>query len=150
MNATFLEWHEPPRAIALSHHFRDGIDLRYHNLSFDWAGGGLVTTARDLVAFLHGLFECRLFGVSWLAEMTHWRRALQWRPRSSARYMAYGLGVGVNLAFGEEIMGATGVWGAFAYYWPRGSAAIAGTLNSVGADRAALMDATIRTLSSAA
>ncbi len=148
MQATFLEWHEPERGVELSHHFSGGVDLAHENFSFDWAGGGLVTTAADLVAFLHGLFDGRLFEERWLAQMTDWRSQLRWRPRSSARYLRYGLGLGVNVAFGEEIVGATGVWGAFAYYWPRHSAAIAGTLNLVGADRAALMDATIGALGS--
>ena len=37
----------------------------------------------------------------------------------------------------------TGVWGAFAYYWPAGGATVTGTLNLVGADRPALRDAII-------
>ena len=28
--------------------------------------------------------------------------------------------MGVNQADGEDIVGVTGVWGAFAYYWPSG------------------------------
>jgi D-alanyl-D-alanine carboxypeptidase len=141
MDATYLEWHEPPRGSEVSHHYDGERDLLLMNTSFDWAGGGLVTTADDLVRFLHGLFSGALFDEHWCAEMTSWREGLHWPPDSSARYLRYGLGIGVNLACGEEIIGATGVWGAFAYFWPAGGAAIAGTVNLRGADRSTLLNA---------
>jgi D-alanyl-D-alanine carboxypeptidase len=143
MDATYLEWHEPPGSSDVSHHYDGDRDLLPMNTSFDWAGGGLVTTAGDLVRFLQGLFGKALFEERWLSEMTTWRNQLRWSPDSSARYLRYGLGIGVNLACGEEIVGATGVWGAFAYFWPAGGAAIAGTLNLRGADRAPLLDSVV-------
>jgi D-alanyl-D-alanine carboxypeptidase len=127
MDATYLEWHELPRGADVSHHYDGDLDLLPLNTSFDWAGGGLVTTAGDLVRFLQGLFGKALFEQRWLDELTTWRNQLRWSPDSSARYLRYGLGIGANLACGEEIVGATGVWGAFAYFWPAGNAAIAGT-----------------------
>jgi hypothetical protein len=57
--------------------------------------------------------------------------------------LRYGLGIGVNVACGEEIVGATGVWGAFAYFWPACGAAIAGTVNLRGLDRSALLDGVV-------
>lgn len=146
MNSTFLERDVPQAGSNLAHHYDGDRDLRYRNLSFDWAGGGLVTTAADLSGFLRGLFDGVLFEQRWLREMTHWRTATRWRPHSSARYLGYGLGLGRNIAYGEDIIGVTGVWGAFAYHWPDGDATITGTLNRVGADRPALMDAVIRAL----
>ena len=143
MGSTYVEWREPPRHDSLSHHYDRDEDLRPRNLSFDWAGGGLVTTASDLTRFLKGLFGGVLFSRCWLNEMTDWRTETRWRPHSSARYSRYGLGLGMNFAYGEEIVGATGVWGAFAYYWPSGGATVTGTLNVVGADRPALMDRVI-------
>jgi D-alanyl-D-alanine carboxypeptidase len=148
MNATFLEWRDSALGQEIAHHYDGEKDLHEKNLSFDWAGGGLVSTASDLVKFIHGLFDGQLFAQRWIREMITWRREISWRPHSSARYMSYGLGLGTNVAYGQEIIGATGVWGAFAYYWPTGGAAIAGTLNMVGADRASLMDAIVRTLTS--
>jgi D-alanyl-D-alanine carboxypeptidase len=143
MDATYLEWHEPPRSSDVSHHYDGDRDLLPLNTSFDWAGGGLVTTAGDLVRFLQGLFSNELFAQRWLDELTTWRGQLRWSPQSSARYLRYGLGIGVNLACGEEIVGATGVWGAFAYFWKAGGAAIAGTLNLRGADRSPLLDSAV-------
>lgn len=146
MDATWLEWHEPPRGAPVSHHYDGERDLLPANTSFDWAGGGLVTTAADLVAFLRGLFHGALFEARWLAEMTRWREGLHWRRDSSARYLRYGLGIGQNVVVDEEVVGATGVWGAFAYYWPAGDAALAGTVNLRGADRAALLGAVLGAL----
>lgn len=146
MEATYLEYREAPRRGDLSHHYDGDEDLRDENLSFDWGGGGLATTVRDLTAFLRGLFGGSLFSPRWVAEMTNWQDETRWRPHSSARYIRYGLGLGTNVAYGSEIIGATGVWGAFAYYWPAGDATITGTLNLVGADRPALMDLVIRAL----
>jgi D-alanyl-D-alanine carboxypeptidase len=143
MDATYLEWHEPPRGSPVSHHYDGDRDLLPLNTSFDWAGGGLVTTAGDLVRFVQGLFGKALFEQRWLGELTTWRNQLRWSSDSSARYLRYGLGVGANLACGEEIIGATGVWGAFAYFWPAGDAAIAGTVNLRGADRTPLLDSVI-------
>ena len=143
MDATYLEWHEPPRGSEVSHHYDGQRDLLPMNTSFDWAGGGLVTTAGDLISFLRGLFCGALFDGRWFAELTTWRDGLRWPPDSSARYLRYGLGIGVNLACGEEIVGATGVWGAYAYFWPAGGAAIAGTVNLRGADRSPLLDAVV-------
>lgn len=146
MEATYLEWHEASRGDNLSHHYDGEDDLWTKNLSCDWAGGGLVTTASDLTKFLQGLFGGVLFSHRWLTELMNWRVETRWRPHSSARYIRYGLGLGMNLAYGEEIIGVTGVWGAFAYYWPMGDATIVGTLNLVGADCPALMDAVIKAL----
>lgn len=152
MDSTYLEWHEPPRGSEVSHHYDGQRDLLPLNMSFDWAGGGLVTTADDLVKFLRGLFGGALFGQRcqrWSMELTAWHDGLRWPPDSSAQYLRYGLGIGVNLACGEEIIGATGVWGAFAYFWPAGGAAIAGTVNLRGADRSTLLHAVICALRSA-
>jgi D-alanyl-D-alanine carboxypeptidase len=148
MNATYLEWHEAAQGSSMSHHYDGGRDLLPMNTSFDWAGGGLVTTAGDLLRFLRGLFRGALFEERWISEMTAWRERLRWRPDSSARYLRYGLGIGVNLACDEELVGATGVWGAFAYFWPAGDAAIAGTVNQRGLDRSRLLDAVVRALRS--
>lgn len=67
-------------------------------------------------------------------------------PDCSARYFRYGLGIGTNSAGGEEFIGATGAWGAFAYFWPAGDAAIAGTVHRRGMDRTALLESVIGAL----
>ncbi len=89
--------------------------------------------------FPEGSLAERFSTGAWLIEMTTWRDGLRWPPDSPARYLRYGLGIGVNLVCGEEIIGATDVWGAFAFFWSAGGAAIAGTVNTRGADRLTLL-----------
>jgi D-alanyl-D-alanine carboxypeptidase len=138
MEATHLEWPRARPGAEISHHYDGGRDLTGMNPTVDWAGGGLLTTAGDLARFMHGLFGCKLFDGRWLEDMTAWRDDLHWRQDSSARYLRYGLGIGVQSVCGEEIVGATGVWGGFAWYWPKGDTVITGTVNQRRIDRGAL------------
>lgn len=143
MERTYLEWHEPPRGGSVSHAYLGEVDLTSVNTSFDWGGGGLVSTAGDLVRLARGLVAGPLLDERWRRELTAWVPETRWEPASTARYARYGLGVGANTAAGEEIVGATGAWGAFAYFWPGGDAAIAGTVNRFGVDRAPLLHAVV-------
>lgn len=140
MKSTYLEWRATPAPVDLSHHYEGEKDLYGFNLSFDWAGGGLVTTAGDLSCLLDGIFREKLFTREWLYEMTDFHEDTKWVKSSSARYIKYGLGIGTNLADGEEIIGSTGVWGAFAYFCPTYDTTVCGTLNVVGADRSNFMN----------
>jgi len=146
MESTYLEWHEEPLTENLSHHYDGEKDLYYSNYSFDWAGGGLVTTAGDLTRFLKGLYGKSLFDEDWLNQITECNTKTRGLPSSSASYIRYGLGVGKNIADGEEIIGVTGVWGAFAYYWLAGLTTITGTLNLVGIDRTEFVGTVINTI----
>lgn len=146
MDGTYLEWHEAPRGGAVSHAYLGEVDLAPLNTSFDWGGGGLVSTAGDLIRLLRGLFGGPLLGERGRRELTAWVPETRWEAGGTARYARYGLGVGANEAAGEEIVGATGAWGAFAYLWPGGDAAITGTVNRFGVDRAPLLDAVVRAL----
>ena len=65
---TFLEWYEPIPQSRLAHCIwinpgRQDVDLMESgfNSSADWAGGGLISTAANLDAFLRGIFGRRLF-----------------------------------------------------------------------------------------
>lgn len=79
------------------------------NLSFDWGGGGLVTTARDLLRFQRALAENRPPGSSRiLSEMTAWTRpAGLAEPR-----IGVGLGLFRTRYPGGELWGHSGAWGA--------------------------------------
>lgn len=72
----------------------NGIDVSDTNaLSFDWSGGGLVTTMADLLKFSKALNEGELVGIDTLNQMTNFSR----------KYMDgvyYGLGM-MEFRFGE-------------------------------------------------
>jgi len=99
------------------------------NMSFDWAGGGEVSTASDLNRFLHGLLSGKLFQrAETLAEMTHWHAL----PGLTEPTAGFGLGIYNNrYPSGIEICGHDGAWGALMFYEPASDTYISGTVNQV-------------------
>ncbi len=61
MDDTYLEGHEPPRGLAMSHPYIDGFDGAAIHPSTDWGGGGLVSTVADLVRFGTAIDDGSLF-----------------------------------------------------------------------------------------
>jgi D-alanyl-D-alanine carboxypeptidase len=63
MTNSYLEFYEEPRGSSpLSHAFLGGMDISASiNTSFDWGGGGVVSTCEDLDVFFRALLGGRLF-----------------------------------------------------------------------------------------
>lgn len=100
------------------------------DLSFDWGGGGLVTTARDLVRFQRALAEHRPPSSSRiLSDMTAWTRpAGLAEPRTGV-----GLGLFRTRYPGGELWGHSGAWGAKMDCDQAAGIYFAGTVNQAGA-----------------
>ena len=131
MNNTWLTYKESRRGAAPSHRYEGDEDL--HNAarqSADWAGGGLVSTTRDLEKFLRGLASGKLFQnaatLEWMREATP----------VGERDISYGLGLyRVKLGNGlGELWGHDGHGNSFAYYWPERGITLTGTLNQTEND----------------
>ncbi|WP_346856642.1 serine hydrolase domain-containing protein [uncultured Draconibacterium sp.] len=98
------------------------------SLSADWAGGGLISTASDLIKFQHALFSGQLISVETLKTMQNWI------PETYA--MEYGFGLR-KIAFRKlfptlpdlTLVGHSGSTGSFMYYCPEMDVYLAGTLN---------------------
>lgn len=140
MNDTWLTYRESRRGAAPSHRFEGGDDL--HNVprqSADWAGGGLMSTARDLEKFLRGLASGRLFHQP--GTLDAMRQAV---PVGEAG-ISYGLGLyRVDLGKGlGEVWGHDGHGNSFAYYWPQRDITFTGTLNQTENDWWPLIEAFI-------
>lgn len=127
MADTYMPYREQPTAsVTESHRYEGAWDMhgRLHQ-SADWAGGGLVSSNRDLVRFLKALSGGEVFSnPETLAEMQGWI------PTGEID-VSYGLGV-VHLQLdGDlgELWGHDGYGNAFMYYWPQRQIAIVGTLN---------------------
>jgi D-alanyl-D-alanine carboxypeptidase len=125
---TWLHWREPQvGSLPESHRYEDGsydMYIRRHN-SADWAGGGLVSSTRDLQLFIHGLAGGDLFrNQSTLDEM------MSWIPTGEVD-VEYGLGLfRVDLGFGlGHVWGHDGYGNSWMYYWPRHDITFSGTLN---------------------
>jgi len=99
------------------------------NMSFDWAGGGEVSTARDLNQFLYGLLSGQLFQqAGTLDEMTNWHAL----PGITEPTLGFGLGIYCNRYLsGIETLGHDGAWGGMMCYEPASDTYISGSVNQV-------------------
>ena len=89
MTDTWLESsNEAPRRLDVAPHDLDGQDITDMDPTVDWAGGGLVSTAADLAAFLRALTRGHLLSPRAWSEMTRWQSGPQ------GYYDDYGLGLG--------------------------------------------------------
>jgi D-alanyl-D-alanine carboxypeptidase len=141
MADTWLESsNEAPRRRDLAAHDFDGHDITDMDPTVDWAGGGLVSTAADLAAFLRALTGGQLVGSG------AWREMTRWHPGPVGFYDDYGLGLGRYRFPAAQVVGHHGVWGAFAFWSPELDAVITGTVNTGRVDRRPLLGAVVRAL----
>ncbi len=99
----------------------NGLDI-----SFDWAGGGVVTTAADLNRFLRGLQHGRVFRD--IASRDAMLQCVD-TPASHGRHGGYGLGIRcLETDFGP-MWGHMGAWGSAMLLFPQQGVAITGTVN---------------------
>lgn len=101
------------------------------NLSFDWGGGGIVSSAASMNRILHAVINAELLSPASSELMRNWiePRGLE-QPR---------LGVGRGLfrtnAMYGELWGHSGAWGAKMFYAPGSGIFFSGTVNQAqGAD----------------
>jgi D-alanyl-D-alanine carboxypeptidase len=138
---TWLESsNEAPRRREIASHDFDGHDITDMDPTVDWAGGGLVSTAADLAAFLRALARGQLVSTGAWSEMT------RWQPGPEGYYDDYGLGLGRYRFPAAQLVGHHGVWGAFAFWSPELDAVITGTVNTGRVDRRPLLGAVVRAL----
>jgi D-alanyl-D-alanine carboxypeptidase len=146
MDSTWLEGHEPPRELEVASHYHGELDMTTLSPTIDWAGGGLVTTARDLTAFVRGLWSGRILDPAGLEQMTRWTPGARFPAGHMLRYDEYGLGMGRIVVEGVNLVGHTGFIGAFAFHAPDQDAALVGTHNQSQVDRWPLVGALCREL----
>lgn len=126
LDDTYLEFHQPPRGNArLVYPYLGRMWLGDVNTSFDWGGGGLVSTHVDLHRFVRRVLEGRLFyRASTLAAM------LDVRPEDDPRFLlgslssAYGLGVRRLTLGGRTWFGHSGSWGCVVLYCPEDAVSV--------------------------
>jgi len=102
-----------------------GIDT-----SWDWGGGGVISTAQDLSTFLQALVNGKLF-----RKAETLQQMLEFVPvRSDEQGMQAGYGLGIRYArteFGPK-WGHSGAWGAKMEYFPELQLFVTGTVNAYG------------------
>ncbi len=100
------------------------------SLSFDWAGGGVVSTAAEQATFLRALLQGGLFReASTLSNMTRFAK-----PEGlGAPRLGVGLGLFHTRLNGIEFVGHSGAWGAKMVAAPAHDLLVTGTLNRADA-----------------
>ena len=100
------------------------------SLSFDWAGGGVVSSARSLIAFERALLAGRLF-----ARRGTLHAMLDWRVPQGLAPPRSGVGLGLFRidSTAGPLIGHSGAWGAHMYYSPTLDLYLAGTVNQSAA-----------------
>ncbi len=132
LDDTWLHWREPPApGLTRSHRYEEIWDMytKRHN-SADWAGGGLVSSTRDLETFIRALADNTLFSdPSTIEEMTAW-------IGTDTPGVQYGLGLFRTWLGGGhgEIWGHDGYGNSWMYYWPKEDITMVGTLNQTEND----------------
>jgi D-alanyl-D-alanine carboxypeptidase len=130
MSQTFFEYYEPAIGSGkMAHSFLDKRDItKILNTSYDWAGGGVVSTNADLAIFLKGIFEGKLYKKdSSLSLMT----TMLPHTLKSGRVSYYGLGLYQYTFNGEKYYGHGGFWGSIIAYNPTKKVIFCGTVNQV-------------------
>jgi D-alanyl-D-alanine carboxypeptidase len=130
MSQTFFEYYEPAIGSGkMAHSFLGKRDItKILNTSYDWAGGGVVSTNADLAIFLRGIFEGKLYKKdSTLSLMT----TMLPHTLKSGRVSYYGLGLYQYTFNGEKYYGHGGFWGSIIAYNPTKKVIFCGTVNQV-------------------
>ncbi len=130
MSQTYFEYYEPAVGSgSFAHSFLGKRDItKILNTSYDWAGGGVVSTNADLATFLRGIFEGKLYkNDSTLTLMTK----MLPHTLKSGRVSYYGLGLYQYTFNGEKYYGHGGFWGSIIAYNPINKVMFCGTVNQV-------------------
>lgn len=129
MTNTYFEYYEPAMGNGrIAHSFFGKRDItKTLNTSYDWAGGGVISTTTDLASFLKGLFEDSLFKKSsTLKEMTTFLP----HTLKSGKISFYGLGL-YKYYFDNDYYGHGGFWGSLIAYCPANKTIFCGSINQV-------------------
>lgn len=130
MQNTYFEYYEPAKGNGkMAHSFLGKRNItKTLNTSYDWAGGGVVSTTSDLAIFLNGLFEHKLYKRSATLEaMT----TMLPHTLKSGRINYYGLGLYQYQFNGDIYYGHGGFWGSLIAYCPSKKITFCGNINQV-------------------
>jgi D-alanyl-D-alanine carboxypeptidase len=129
MENSYLEFYEEPRGSSpFSHAFLQELDLNRHiNTSFDWGGGGIVSTCEELKAFFRALLYGQLFDEE--STLTLMLEAAD-RGYGGEEY-DYGLGIMKRTICGLTFYGHGGAYDCDVFYCPDEDISVCMTLNQM-------------------
>lgn len=138
LNATYLNLRSANHG-RMAEMFAGSMELSgMRSLSADWAGGGIVSTSKDLNTLLGALFEDEFLEKETLTRM------MEWIPESQGTY--YGFGIRkwklkeLNPSLPDlSLWGHSGSNATFMYYCPELKVKISGTFNQFDAKRESVL-----------
>jgi D-alanyl-D-alanine carboxypeptidase len=119
MTVTYFEYREPKKSDNkfVETFFGDLNVTRNMNTSFDWAGGGYVTTVLDFKKFIRGLMANKLFkNATTLNSMITNHGGAE--SSAGAEVLGYGYGIYILKFNGSIYYGHGGFWGTYMLYCP--------------------------------
>jgi D-alanyl-D-alanine carboxypeptidase len=96
--------------------------------SWDWGGGGIVSTAADLNTFIQHLFAGHLFKHQSTLDLMLTPNRL--KEEKGVLTLGYGLGIRYSQTPVGPMWGHAGAWGAQMQFFPEHGLSVAGTINS--------------------
>lgn len=113
MNDTYFEFYEKPmNQDKIIQQYVGSINFSKINTSFDWAGGGLVSTNENLAIYIKALFNLEIIKQESLEKMID----VEYTKENESRY---GLGVYEFVINGDIFYGHFGFYGTFIGYCPK-------------------------------
>lgn len=113
MKDTYFEFYEEPiNKDKIIQQYVGNTNFSNINTSFDWSGGGLVSTNEDLAIFIKALFNLEIINQKSLQKMMN----VKYTKNNESRY---GLGVYEFVVNGDVFYGHFGFYGTFVGYCPK-------------------------------
>lgn len=134
LNDTYLEFHESPReSKQVVFPYYGTHSLENINTSFDWGGGGLISTMTDLTIFIRSLIKGYLFKRNDTLELMI--RSPFTLPVGQNKGLAikYGLGIQQKNFSGYAFVGHDSAYGSMLFYEPDKDISIILSLNQATA-----------------
>jgi D-alanyl-D-alanine carboxypeptidase len=125
MKDTFFEFYETQKTQTKQiNQYVGNINFSKVNTSFDWAGGGLVSTNSDLATFIKALFKLKLINKVSLHEMID----VKFTKKNEIRY---GLGIYEFVVNNDTFYGHFGFYGTFIGYSPETKTTLSYSISQV-------------------
>jgi len=128
MEDTFFEFYEPyEQKKPQVSQYVGSINFSEINTSFDWSGGGLVSTNKDLATFVKSLFNLELINEKSLNRMIDVRFTQKQENK-------YGLGIYESEYNGNTYFGHYGFYGTYVGYCPKTNSVISYSISQATPD----------------
>jgi D-alanyl-D-alanine carboxypeptidase len=131
---TYLEFYELPKQVGpVVFPYYGNQSLENINTSFDWGGGGLISTMDDLDIFIRALIKGRLFKKAETLDLLMRLQNTNSTSGNSSYSVQYGLGIQKKLYPEYCLVGHNSAYGSMLYYEPEKDISIVLSLNQVAA-----------------